>query len=296
MNQKLLYGRAEGATAGAGAILRDILDRRDILARVFGGGAGPNPREVAASASKVGLEAVPAGTLYQKTTLGANDTVLTPMVNTFLAGGAQTGGKLIGKLMPDGMVVGPDGRVVGRRNPKSGAVTAAPAGQILHANTTVWPGVDGGGTTVGADGQYLGRKMPDGSVVGPTGIVIGILDANGAIRSITMNSAPAVRPTRGHDQFNAGGAPPSEYGGMAGPGHGLLATQPLRVMQPKGAELYEATQDTLNTFPWHKGQHHVPDHRASGLEHRMNDDIGVWVSSSNPAERAWALDVANHRA
>tara|TARA_B100000768_G_C10983450_1_gene250856 strand:+ start:166 stop:498 length:333 start_codon:yes stop_codon:yes gene_type:complete len=110
-----------------------------------------------------------------------------------------------------------------------------------------------------------------------------------------MNSAPAARPTRGHDQFNAGGAPPSEYGGMAGPGHGLLATQPMRVRQPKGAELYEASQDTLNTFPWHKGQHHVPDHRASAKS-SANDDIGVWVSSSNPEERAWALDVANHRA
>ena len=110
-----------------------------------------------------------------------------------------------------------------------------------------------------------------------------------------MSSAPAARPTRGHDQFSAGGAPPSEYGGMAGPGHGLLATQPLRVTQPKGAELYEADQSTLNTFPWHKGQHHAADHRASGRP-SANDDIGAWVSSSNPEQRAWALDVANHRA
>ena len=36
MSKNLLYGRPEGDTVGAGAILRDILDRRDILARVFG--------------------------------------------------------------------------------------------------------------------------------------------------------------------------------------------------------------------------------------------------------------------
>ena len=82
---------------------------------------------------------------------------------------------------------------------------------------------------------------------------------------------------------------------MAGRGHGLLATQPMPVMRTGDDERYEASQDTLNTFPWHKGQHHVPDHRASGRP-SANDDIGVWVSSSNPEERAWALDVANHRA
>ena len=68
-SQNLQYGRAEGETAGAGAILRDILERRDILARVFGGGAGPNfartsnPQGVSASASTAGLEAVPPGML-----------------------------------------------------------------------------------------------------------------------------------------------------------------------------------------------------------------------------------------
>ena len=194
VSQNLLYGRAEGETAGAGAILRDILDRRDILARVFGGGAGPNPREVSAGASTAGLEAVPPGTLHQKTTLGANGTVLTPTVNTFLTGGPQRGGKLVGRLMPDGMVVGPDGGVLGRRNPKSGAVTVALAGEILHASTTVWPGVDGGGTTVGADGQYLGRKMPDGSVVGPTGIVIGVLDEGPLVESGLLLAAQLGSP------------------------------------------------------------------------------------------------------
>ena len=138
------------------------LTRRDILARVFGGGAGPNPRQVAAAAkSEAGLEAVPAGTVHEKTTLGPNGAVLTPMRSTLLTGGPQTGGKLVGTLMPDGMVVAPSGALVGRRNPKSGAVRAAPAGEVLHASTTVWP--DGTVLGAGADGQYLGRRQPDGS-------------------------------------------------------------------------------------------------------------------------------------
>ena len=232
MSKNLLYGRPEGDTVGAGAILRDILDRRDILARVFGGGAGPTPREVVGQRPTAGLEVVPPGTLHQKTTLRADGSVLTPTVDTFLAGGPQRGGELVGKLAPDGMVVRPDGMVVGRRNPKSGAVIAAPAPST-----------------------------------GPSGHSV----------------------VRGHDQFSAGGPPPSEYGGMAGPGHGLLATQPLRVTQPKGAELYEADQGTLNTFPWHKGQHHAADHRASERPSFLG-------SSLNPAERAWALDIANRRA
>ena len=115
------------------------LTRRDILARVFGGGGGPTPRQVAPGRkSEAGLEAVPAGTVHEKTTLGPNGAVLTPMRSTFLSGGPQTGGKLVGTLMPDGMVVAPSGALVGRRNPKSGAVRAAPAGEVLHANTTVW--------------------------------------------------------------------------------------------------------------------------------------------------------------
>ena len=68
-------------------------------------------------------------------------------------------------------------------------------------------------------------RQPDGSVVGPTGIVIGVLDGRGAIRAVETRSAP--KPTRGYDGFSAGGAPPSEFGGMAGPGHALLASQPL---------------------------------------------------------------------
>ena len=185
------------ASAGAGAILRDILDRRDILARVFGGGAGPNPRDVPAGAKIEGLEVAPppgAPVLHKKTTLGANGAVLTPTSNTFLTGGPQQGGKLVGKLMPDGMVVAPDGRVVGQRNPKSGAVTAPPAGEILHASTTVWPD----GTVLGAgsmdNGQYLGTRRPDGTVVSPTGIVIGSMDEHPLVESgrAPLNGATAL--------------------------------------------------------------------------------------------------------
>ena len=109
------------------------------------------------------------------------------------------------------------------------------------------------------------------------------MDGRGAIRAVETRSAP--KPTRGYDGFSAGGAPPSEFGGMAGPGHALLASQPR----------YQADPATLKTFPWHKGQHPAADHRASGRPSE-HDDIGVWVSTDDPAERAYALDVARRRA
>ena len=67
----------------------------------------------------------------------------------------------MGTLMPDGMVVAPSGALVGRRNPKSGAVRAAPAGEVLHANTTVWPWLGLGlGLGLGAVGCLRPRYWP----------------------------------------------------------------------------------------------------------------------------------------
>ena len=59
--------------------------------------------------------------------------------------------------------------------------------------------------------------------------------------------------------------------------------------------LHQADPATLKTFPWHKGQHPAADHRASGRPSEQ-DDIGVWVSTDDPAARAYALDVARRRA
>ena len=42
-------------------------------------------------------------------------------------------------------------------------------------------------------------------------------------------------------------------------------------------------------------QHPAADHRASGRP-SDHDDIGVWVSTSDPAARVYALDVARRRA
>ena len=62
---------------------------------------------------------------------------------------------------------------------------------------------------------------------------------------VKMRSEPTVEPMHRffydkfsaavYDRFSAGGTSPSEYGGMAGPAHGLLASQPryqVRYMSP----------------------------------------------------------------
>ena len=97
-------------------------------------------------------------------------------------------------------------------------------------------------------------------------------------------SAPVGGLPHGHGSYKygagGGGPPVAGHGGMVEPGYGVLATQQN--------ELYNEDEDTVDIFPWHKGR------RAAPGRHAADDDI--WVSSSDPAERAWAIEVANHRA
>ena len=130
------------------------------------------------------------------------------------------------------MVLEPDGKVLGRRDPDSGNVVAPLPGDVLHLGTTVWPD----GTVLGADGRHVGQKKPDGTVVDGRGVVLGTLEANGSIVAA----------------FNSGGASvekASFHGGQSG----QPAPRPVR-------ELYNEDVDTVARYPWHKGARGTEEH------------------------------------
>jgi len=74
------------------------------------------------------------------------------------------------------MVVGPDGKPVGWRNPENGAVSM-PSDAIAY-NTSV--GTDG--RVMGVDGTLMGKLMPDDMVMAAGGKIVGWRDkASGAV-------------------------------------------------------------------------------------------------------------------
>ena len=174
--------------------------------------------------------------------------------------------QVFGALREDGMVVAAGGGVVvGRRDPKDGAIYAPMPGDVLHPDTVAWAD----GTVLTQGGRYLGQRRPDGTVVDPRGVVLGgLLEGENAIRYLGSSAGSSATLLVSRQTVAPETAVPS---GAA--------------VQPPRDELYNEDADTVSRYPWHEGRRFAGERN----EH-------VWISTNDPKMRAWANDVAHHRA
>ena len=91
-------------------------------------------------------------------------------------------GRVIGTVRPEfgGMVVGPDGRIIGARFP-DGSIRAPLAGDVVAANTVV----AADGMVLGPDGRPMGKILPwNDLVVAFNGMIIGKRIPDGTVRGL----------------------------------------------------------------------------------------------------------------
>ena len=163
-------------------------------------------------------------------------------------------GRPLGRVSPDGVVVAPDGRVVGKMGP--GGVVGTGPGDVLAASTVVRPD----GMVVGPDGRPVGQARPDGMVGGPDGTVLGKRQPDGSVvapgpgdvlapstlvQPDGMVMGPDGRPVgklRG-DGMVVG--PDGKVVGQMSPSGAVVGAS------PGGARPGHAESD-VHRFPWHK--------------------------------------------
>ena len=164
-------------------------------------------------------------------------------------------GRPLGRVSPTGMVVGPDGRIVGKMGP--GGIVGTGPGDVLAANTSVRPD----GMVVGPDGRPVGQARPDGMVVGPDGTVLGKRQPDGSVVAPGPGDVLAASTLVQPDGMVMGpdGRPVGKMRGdgmVVGP-DGKVVGQ----MTPNGAVVgaspggqpgWTESAASVHRFPWHK--------------------------------------------
>ena len=165
-------------------------------------------------------------------------------------------GRPLGRVSPTGVVVGPDGRILGKMGP--GGIVGPGPGDVLAANTSVRPD----GLVLGTDGRPVGQARPDGMVVGPDGTVLGKRNPDGSVVAPGPGDVLAATTLVQPDGMVMGpdGRPVGKMRGdgmVVGP-DGKVVGQ----MTPTGAVVgaspggappgYNESAESVHRFPWHK--------------------------------------------